>query len=54
VGVGSRVVVGFRGVKVNVGGATAGGVSVRGGIVASGVGVSETGGALTKAITPRQ
>jgi hypothetical protein len=54
VGVGSRVV-GCRGVKVSVGGAVAGGVSVRGGSVASGVGVSDTGGgALTNAMIPRQ
>lgn len=53
-GVGSKVLVGFCGVKVSVGGAVADGVSVRGGIVASGVGVSRIGGALTSAIIPRQ
>ena len=53
-GVGSRVLVGFCGVTVRVGGAVADGVSVRGGIVANGVGVSKIGGALTSAITPRQ
>jgi hypothetical protein len=49
------VLVGFCGEKVIVGRAVADGVLVRGGIVASGVGVSETGGgALTNAIIPRQ
>ena len=54
-GVGSSVLVGLRGVKVSVARAVADGVLVRGGIVASGVGVSETGGgALTNAMIPRQ
>ena len=47
--------VGCSGVEVSVGGAVAGGVSVRGGNVASGVGVSDRGdGALTSAMIPRQ
>lgn len=53
-GVGSKVLVASCGVKVSVGGVVADGVSVRGGSVASGVGASKTGGALTSAIMPRQ
>lgn len=55
VGVGSRVGLGRRGVKLGVGRVVAVGVLVRGGTVASGVGLGGAGGgALANAMIPKQ
>jgi hypothetical protein len=55
VGVASKVGVDSRGAGVNTGVVVGDGVSVSGGMVARGVGVSEIGGgAVTSAMIPRQ
>jgi hypothetical protein len=55
VGVGSRVEVGSRGVKVGIGSVGTAGVLVAGGRVTKGVAVSENGGgAVVSAMIPRQ